>query len=64
MTLKIYILKNYTSEIKPKSPAKRSPKKLANRYDLIISNAEKGGTKVIQDIDIYIQEATRQTGRH
>ena len=29
-------------------------------YDLIISNAHKRGATVIQDIDSYIQQATRQ----
>ena len=33
---------------------------LAKRKDLIITNADKGGTVVIIDTDSYIQEANRQ----
>ena len=42
------------------SPAKRSSKTLANRYDIIISKADEDGAKVIQDIDIYKQGATQE----
>ena len=33
---------------------------LAKRKDLIITNAEKGGAKVIMNTDSYVKEANRQ----
>ena len=33
---------------------------LAKRKDLIITNADKGGAKVIMNTDCYIKEANRQ----
>ena len=60
MTLKIYSLKKKHSEIKPQYHGKEALKELANRNDLIITRADKGGATVTQDIDSYIEEATRQ----
>ena len=37
-------------------------KEFASRNDLIITKADKGGATVIQDINSYIQEVTRQRG--
>ena len=56
MTSKIYSLKK-NSEIKPQYHGKEALKELANRNDLIITRADKGGATVI---DSYIEEATRQ----
>ena len=41
---------------------KEAVKEFASRNDLIITKADKGGATVIQDINSYIQEVTRQRG--